>query len=433
MAKTFSKIILPAKGLEGEIKVPGDKSISHRAVILGSIADGKTEVTNFLPGEDNLRTVGALSKMGAAIERPSPSTVIINGAGMRGLKEPDDFIDCGNSGTTARLLTGLLSAQSFFSALTGDSSLRKRPMKRVVVPLTRMGAKITGRVSGEYLPLAITGGKLKGIIYSTPVPSAQLKSSLLLAGLYAEGETTIKEPQKSRDHTERMLKKFGAKVTSDGNKASIKKTRALKACNIDVPGDISSAAFFIVGALITADSELLIKDVGVNPTRCGIIDILKKMRADIEILNFKEGEEPKADLLVRSSRLKGVDIGGKELLPAIDEFPVLCVAAAFAEGVTNISGAGELRVKESDRISVMAEELTKIGVLVREKKDGIVIEGRGKKIKGGKVTSHGDHRVAMAMAAAGLASDGGIEIEGADCVDVSFPGFFKELERVKKD
>lgn len=430
--------------------MPGDKSISHRAVILGSIADGVTEVSNFLAGEDNLRTIAAFARMGVSIDAPRKGNLGIKGVGLNGLSEPPGVIDCGNSGTTARLLMGLLAPQSFSSTLTGDASLRKRPMRRVVEPLLRMGASITGSKGGEggqggegaeYLPVTITGSRLHGMEYKAPVASAQVKSALLLAGLYAEGETIIEEPQQSRDHTERLLKLFSADVErggASGTKVGIRKTGSLKGCRVTVPGDISSAAFFMVAAAITPRSELIVKGVGVNPTRTGIIDILKRMEASVEVLNPGEvSGEPVADILVKSSRLKGIDISGSDLLPAIDEFPVICVAAARAEGITTITGAGELRVKESDRIAAMAGALKAVGINVEERADGIVIEGSrgpgGGGLRGGSVESHGDHRIAMAMTVAGLASERGVTIAGADCVDISFPGFFTLLKTTLTD
>lgn len=421
-----------AKGLRGEIRAPGDKSISHRSVIIGAIAEGTTRIDGFLAGEDNLSTINALRLMGVRIETAGESAVVVEGRGMRSLEEPEDVIDAGNSGTTTRLLMGLLSAQPFFSVLTGDASLRKRPMKRVVDPLLKMGASISGRKENSLLPIAISGRKLKGISYTTPVASAQLKSAILLAGIYADGETTVIEKERSRDHTERMLKLFGADIGVKGNAVTVRSTKELYGCKIRVPGDISSAAFLMVGALITPESELVIKEVGVNPARTGIIHILKKMGGSIEVLNEREVcGEPVADILVRSSRLKGVDITGVELLPAIDEFPVLCVAASFADGATAISGASELRVKESDRIAVMASSLGALGVKNAEKEDGIIIDGRDADIEGGVVESFGDHRIAMSMAIAALKSRSGIEIRSARSVDVSYPGFFNELERLK--
>jgi len=425
--------VSPIRSIKDVITVPGDKSISHRAVMLGSIADGVTEVEGFLEGEDNLSTIGAFRAMGVKIERPAPSRVRITGRGMRGLTEPGDVIDAGNSGTTARLLTGLLSAQPFYSVLTGDASLRSRPMKRVVEPLRLMGATIAGRKDGSLLPLSISGGKLAGMEYRTPVASAQLKSALLLAGIYAEGRTTVIEPGRSRDHTERMLRYFGADVEVDGNATTVGSTKALRGCKIIVPGDISSAAFFMVAAMITSGSEIIIKGVGINPTRTGIIDILKKMGGHIELLNEREEcGEPIADILVKSSALRGAEITGAQLLPAIDEFPIICVAAAFAEGATTITGAGELRVKESDRIAAMAGCLSAVGSTAIESAEGITIEGNsGGHVRGGQVNSSGDHRIAMSMAIAALRSREGIEIEGAGAVDVSFPGFFETLEKVK--
>lgn len=343
------------------------------------------------------------------------------------------MIDAGNSGTTARLLAGLLSAQPFNSVITGDDSLKGRPMGRIIKPLTEMGASIEGDKNNTLLPLKITGGPLKGITYSTPVASAQLKSSLLLAGLYAEGETTVVEPAKSRDHTERMLKEFGADITTEGNSVTVRRTESLTGRLVEVPGDISSAAFFAVGAIITESSDILIKGVGVNPTRTGVIDILERMGAAIELKNPREvsGEEV-ADLSVTSTVLKGIEITGAELLRAIDEFPIICVAAAFAEGATVISGAGELRVKESDRIAVMAESLKAIGAECTEMDDGIRIEGSGgAPLKGGAIKSHGDHRIAMSMAIAALKTEAGVEIEGPGSARVSFPGFFELLDSMK--
>ena len=423
----------PADGLSGEITVPGDKSISHRAMILGAIADGVTRVRGFLEGEDTVATLKAFESMGITVERPEPTVVVVNGNGMRGLTEPSAVIDAGNSGTTARLLTGLLSAQTFSSTITGDASLRFRPMGRIVTPLSEMGASIEGSDGNTLLPLTITGRPLKGIRYASPVASAQLKSALLLAGLYAEGETTVIEPALSRDHTERMLTAFGAELTVDGNSVTLKRAGALTGRTVEVPGDLSSAAFFAVGAIITDNSRVTITGVGVNPTRTGVIEILKRMGAKVELENVREvsGEEV-AELSVSSSALKGVEITGGELLPAIDEFPIICVAAAFAEGTTVISGAGELRVKESDRIAVMAETLKAIGVQCEERPDGISIEGSsGAPLAGGSIKSHGDHRIVMSMAIAALKTEAGVEIEGPGACSVSFPGFFELLSELR--
>ncbi|TAN61755.1 3-phosphoshikimate 1-carboxyvinyltransferase, partial [bacterium] len=390
---------------------------------------------NFLEGEDTLATFNAFRAMGVDIERRSGLSPIleIKGVGLNGLKEPNDVINCENSGTTARLLTGLLSAQSFFSVLTGDDSLRGRPMKRVVDPLRLMGADINGRKESTLLPLAISGGKLKGIEYSTPVASAQLKSSLLLAGLYAKGETIITEPAMSRDHTERMLKSFGADIEVKGNTVRIKPGKQLQAQRITVPCDISSAAFFMVGAMITPDSDILLRGVGVNPTRTGIIEILKQMGGLIntQIIGELTGE-PVADIRVTTSKLKGIEIDENLLLPAIDEFPVICIAAAFADGVTTITGAKELRIKESDRIKEMAGVLKAIGIECKELANGIIITGNnGKAIQGGvTLDTKGDHRIAMSVAIAALRAENGIEIENWECADVSFPGFFNTLNKV---
>lgn len=424
-----------ARGLKGEKSVPPDKSISHRAIIFGSIASGITTVDNFLEGEDNISTLTAFEQMGVKIEHNHKvgdwaGLLRIHGKGAYSLKKPSGVIDARNSGTTARLLTGLLSAQLFSSTITGDASLRKRPMRRVVEPLRLMGAQITGEKNGELLPLTITGGRLKGIHYKTPIASAQLKSALLLAGLYADGQTTVEEPAKSRDHTERMLKALGADIEVDGLRVTITSKKALQAFPIVVPGDISSAAFFMVGAMLTSKSDLTLKGVGVNPTRTGIIDILMKMGGSITRLNERlVWGEPVANVCVKTSPFNGVDISGAELLPAIDEFPIICIAAAFAKGDTTISGAGELRVKESDRIAVMVNALTAIGVECYEKPDGIIIKGQGgKNVKGGQIDSHGDHRIAMAFAIAGLRATDGINIKNPDCASVSFPGFYESLE-----
>lgn len=447
-----SVTVSEVRGLDGAMSVPGDKSISHRAVMLASITSGITEIRNFLEGEDNYSTVNAFKKIGVAIDsynaKDGTPTLIIHGHGQNGLKEPADVIDVCNSGTTARLLTGLLSAQPFFSVITGDASLRKRPMRRVVEPLRLMGAQISGRNDDRLLPLAIKGGKLKGIEYKTPVASAQLKSALLLAGLYAEGETTVVEPALSRDHTEQMLKAFGAdiKTSNDALRVSVTSKNKLKSPGIvHVPGDISSAAFFIVGAMITHRSNLLLKGIGVNPTRMGIIDILKKMidsdsttSDQIKIGNTfaftndrKIWSEPMSAINIKTAGLNGIDISGAELLPAIDEFPIICIAAAFAKGRTTISGAGELRVKESDRVAVMANSLRAIGIACEEKEDGIIIDGNGgKNIKGGTIDSRGDHRIAMAFAIAGLRATDGITILNPDCATVSFPGFYDLLKTI---
>ncbi len=435
---TKAVTILPLKKpVRGEISITGDKSISHRAVMLGAIAEGDTVIRGFLYGADNRATVAAFRAMGLEIEEgfeKGAKTLIVHGTGLRGLREPDDIINALNSGTTARLLTGLLCGQSFFSVITGDDSLRTRPMKRIVEPLSLMGGRISGRVESTLLPLAITPSELKGINYSTPVASAQLKSSILLAGLYARGRTSVTEPALSRNHTETMLKAMGADITVDNLTVTISGERPLKGIHIDVPGDISSAAFLMVAALIVPESRLLIKGVGVNPTRMGIIHILKKMGGDITLLNLKgDGFEPRADILVSASNLKGINITGTELLPAIDEFPIITIAAAFAEGSTGISGAGELRVKESDRISVMRGILRGMGVSCEEAPDGLSLEGREYgTLGGGSFNTRGDHRVAMSLAVAALGAREEVTIEDGHSVDVSYPGFFTALHEISR-
>ncbi len=420
----------PVRSIHGEITVPGDKSISHRSIMLGSIARGKTEITNFLRGGDNFSTMNAFRAMGVAIEDDG-STVTVHGSGLSGLQEPVDVIDCGNSGTTIRLMTGLLAGQRFFSVLTGDQYLRKRPMKRVTEPLGRMGAKIAGRGNGTLAPLALSGTPLHGISYESAIASAQVKSALMLAGLYAEGETTITEPSTSRDHSERMFRLFGASISTIDKTVSLKGFQELKGQLISVPGDISSAAFFIVAALITPGSELLIKNVGVNPTRTGVIDILTAMGGKIELLDQREvSGEPVADLLVRSSRLKGMEIGGDMVPRAIDEFPVICVAASLAEGITTIRDARELRVKETDRIAAISANLRIIGAgNIVETDDGMSIEGV-EQLKGGTVTSFGDHRIAMALSVAALSCIKPVTVDDVSCTETSFPGFYQLLEGV---
>ncbi len=424
------------KGLKGEIAVPGDKSISHRALMFASIAEGDTKIKGLLKGEDNMATLRAFRQMGIVIDEVGED-VVVHGKGVHGLKEPEDFIDAGNSGTTIRLITGLLAGQNFFSSITGDQYLRKRPMKRVIEPLSQMGAKIFGREGGNKAPLAIVGSNLKGITYNSPIASAQVKSAILLAGLYADGVTTITEPTLSRDHTERMLSFFGVKVNRDGTSVSLSGGQRLIGDNeIVVPGDISSAAFFIVAALITEDSSLTIKDVGINPTRTGIIDILREMGGYIEMLNLREvSGEPICDIHVKSSSLKGIEIKGDIIPRAIDELPVVAVAAAFAEGTTKIRDAKELRVKESDRIGNMAHNLRLLNVNAAEYEDGMdIVGGKDRKpnVIAGSFESSGDHRVAMSMYVAGLAAMGKeMVICDTECIDTSFPGFEELIEKVR--
>jgi len=409
--------------LRGRLKVPGDKSISHRSIMLGSLADGVTEVSGFLEGEDSLATLKAFRAMGVQIEGPHDGRVTIHGVGLRGLKKPAGPLDCGNSGTSMRLLSGLLAGQSFDTVLTGDSSLSRRPMKRVTAPLAQMGARIDATEKGTS-PLHIHGGsQLKAIDYVMPMASAQVKSCLMLAGLYAAGKTCVTEPGVTRDHTERMLQAFGYEVGTNGSTVCVSGGGILRAAPITVPADISSAAFFLVAASIAEGSDLVLEQVGINPTRTGVIDILRLMGADIRLENERmAGGEPVADLHVRSAPLTGIDIP-RELVPlAIDEFPVLFIAATCAKGRTVLQGAEELRVKESDRIQVMADGLANLGVKAQPTHDGMIIEG-GQTLSGGRIDSHGDHRIAMSFAVAALRAGGPITIDDCANVATSFPDF----------
>jgi 3-phosphoshikimate 1-carboxyvinyltransferase len=412
----------PGGKLSGRIRVPGDKSISHRSIMLGSLAEGTTEVEGFLEGEDALATLQAFRDMGVVIEGPHHGRVTIHGVGLQGLQAPPGPIYLGNSGTSMRLLAGLLAGQSFDTTLSGDASLSKRPMNRVAKPLREMGAVIETAPEGRP-PLTIRGGqRLSGMHYEMPMASAQVKSCLLLAGLYAAGQTSVTEPAPTRDHTERMLRGFGYPVAVDGSTASLQSGQKLTACHIEVPADISSAAFFLVAGSIAEDSELLLEHVGINPTRTGVIDILKLMGGDISLENQRVvGGEPVADIRVRSAKLHGIDIP-EHLVPlAIDEFPVLFVAAACAEGRTVLRGAEELRVKESDRIQVMADGLLALGAKVEPTPDGIIIDGGS--LGGGEVWSHGDHRIAMAFSVASLRASAPIRIHDCANVATSFPNF----------
>lgn len=421
--------VQPGGTLRGEARVPGDKSVSHRSIMLGALAEGTTEVTGFLEAEDCLATMNAFRAMGVRIEGPEDGRVTIHGVGLHGLKASSEPLYLGNSGTSMRLLSGLLAGQAFATVLTGDPSLSRRPMKRVTEPLRLMGAEIETTAAGT-APLRIKGGTvLKGIHYDLPVASAQVKSCLLLAGLYAEGRTSVREPAPTRDHTERMLAGFGYPVRREGETVSVESGGKLVACNVDVPSDISSAAFFMVGAAIAEGGELLLRHVGINPTRTGVIDILGLMGADIEILDPREaGGEPVADIRIRSSRLRGIDIPEALVPLAIDEFPVLFVAAACAEGETRLTGAEELRVKESDRIQVMADGLRVLGVDATPTPDGMVL--RGGPMAGGEVESHGDHRIAMAFSIAGLRAQGPITIRDCANVNTSFPTFVEIARRL---
>lgn len=422
MSSRIDYLVQPGGKLTGTLRVPGDKSISHRAVMFGALAEGTTRITGLLEGEDVLSTLGAFRAMGVLAKGPEAGRLTIQGVGLRGLRPPAQPLDMGNSGTAMRLMAGILAGQAFDATLVGDASLAQRPMKRVSDPLNAMGALIETGAGGRP-PLRVRGGKrLRGTHYVMPMASAQVKSALLLAGLYAEGETCVTEPAPTRDHTERMLRGFGYEVTVKGATRCVRGGGRLTACDVDVPADVSSAAFFLVGASIAPGSDVVLKHVGINPTRTGVLDILRLMGADIELQNPREaGGEPVADLRVRHAPLKGIEIP-HELVPrAIDEFPILFVAAAAAAGETVLSGAEELRVKESDRIAVMAQGLTALGIEARETPDGIVI--RGGRLRGGAVDSHGDHRIAMSFAVAGLTAAGAVTVRDCKNVDTSFPGF----------
>jgi len=412
----------PTQGLSGKFRVPGDKSISHRAVMLGSLAEGVTEVTGFLEAEDALATLACFQAMGVKIDRLSEGRLRIYGVGLHGLKAPENALYVGNSGTSMRLLSGILAGQPFDSVLTGDNSLTKRPMRRVIDPLTLMGAVVNSSDKGTS-PLEIKGGQsLEGIQYQMPMGSAQVKSCLLLAGLYANGTTEISEPAVTRDHTERMLRGFGYAVKTEGNVVSLRGGGKLEAMSIDVPADISSAAFFLVAASITPNSNITLEHVGVNRTRTGVIDILLKMGADIQLQNERTvGGEKVADIRVRSSQLNGIDVPENLVALAIDEFPVIFIAAAYAKGKTRVTGAEELRVKESDRIQAMADGLQRLGVDAQATIDGMIINGGP--VYGGEVESVDDHRIAMAFAVAGLQAEGVIKINNCENVATSFPNF----------
>lgn len=416
--------------LKGEITVPGDKSISHRSVMFGSLARGTTEIHNFLQGADCLSTIACFRGMGVDIENQKDK-VLVRGRGIRGLKKPEHVLDCGNSGTTTRLISGILAAQNFTTTLTGDASIRKRPMKRIIDPLSQMGAKIRCLNDNGCAPMEITGSPLCGIDYPSPVASAQVKSAILLAGLYADGETSVTEPCVSRDHTERMLSLFGADVRTEGTTARIRPVNELYGQKILVPGDISSAAFFIVAGLIVPGSELLIRNVGINPTRNGILKVCQNMGARLTLINENDDRgEPTADILVKSSSLHGTAIGGAIIPTLIDELPVIAAMACFAEGETIIRDAAELKVKESNRIDVMVQGLTSMGADVQETEDGMIIRG-GRPLHGAIIDSKLDHRIAMTFAVAACVAEGETEILGAECVNISYPEFYKDLERLQ--
>ncbi|MDE6253484.1 MAG: 3-phosphoshikimate 1-carboxyvinyltransferase [Lachnospiraceae bacterium] len=417
--------------LKGEVSIPGDKSISHRAIMLGSISDGITEVTNFLQGEDCLSTINCFEKMGIEIENQTDK-VIIHGKGLHGLSAPQTTLDVGNSGTTTRLISGILAAQNFTSELNGDASIQKRPMKRIITPLSMMGADICSIKGNDCAPLRITGRQLHGIHYNSPVASAQVKSAILLGGLYADSDTCVTEPYVSRNHSELMLKYFGADVKTDNTTVSISPASRLNGQKIHIPGDISSAAYFIAAGLIIPNSEILIKNVGINPTRDGILRVVKDMGGNITLLNRQcsTGEDT-ADILVKSSNLKGTTIGGEIIPTLIDEIPVIAILACFAEGRTIIKNAEELKVKESNRIDVMVSNLSLMGADIAGTDDGMVING-GRPLVGAVIDSNADHRIAMSFAIAGLAADGETKISGDECVSISYPEFYNDLNSLIK-
>ncbi|WP_434309074.1 3-phosphoshikimate 1-carboxyvinyltransferase [Hominifimenecus sp. rT4P-3] len=419
------------KGLHGEIIVPGDKSISHRGVMLGAIASGTTEINNFLRGADCLSTIACFSKMGVEIEG-THDRILVHGNGLRGLKTPSQILDCGNSGTTTRLMSGILSAQSFTSTMVGDSSLKTRPMRRIIKPLSQMGANITSVLGNDCVPLRISGSPLTGIHYDSPVASAQVKSSILLAGLYAEGDTSVTEPALSRNHTELMLSAFGAKISSSGTTASVQGVKELYGQKIDVPGDISSAAYFLAAALIVPGSEVVLRNVGINHTRDGILTVCKQMGANLTYENLKISGEPCADIVVRHSELQGVTIEGEIIPRLIDELPMIAVLACFAKGTTIIRDAAELKVKESNRIRVIVDNLSAMGADIEETDDGMIIHG-GRPLHGAVIDSHNDHRIAMSFSIAALNCEGEITITRKDCVSISYPRFYIDLKKLIRD
>ncbi|HEY8491930.1 MAG TPA: 3-phosphoshikimate 1-carboxyvinyltransferase [Dehalococcoidia bacterium] len=431
----MDRVVRPARRLEGTVIPPGDKSISHRALLLNAVAGGEAVVENVLDGEDCRATARCLRALGVEVREEGRAgegeRLRVQGRGLDGLRESADVLDCGNSGTTMRLLAGLLAGQPFLSVLTGDASLRSRPMGRIVEPLRALGATVLGRRDGTLAPLAVRGGALHGSRYRLPVASAQVKSALLLAGLYAEGETEVQEPAPTRDHTERMLAAMGAPVTAAGGSVRIRRpTAPLRPLSLRVPGDLSAAAFWLVAASIHPDAELSVLGVGLNPTRTGIIDVLRAMGADIQILAERtEGGEPVGDLRVRSARLRGVEVGGDLVPRSIDELPAVALAAVFGHGTTVIRDAAELRVKETDRIATVTAELRRLGAEISETADGMVIRGTGR-LTGARCRSHGDHRLAMLLGVAGLVAEGETVVEGAETAAVSYPTFWEHLNGV---
>ncbi len=426
------RTIEPGKRLRGDIVLPGDKSVSIRALIFGALAKGTSEITGLGTGGDIRSAERCLTGLGTTVERRSPSALSVTGRGLFGFLPPGDVLDAGNSGTSIRLLAGLLAGQNFTSMLTGDESLRSRPMRRVTEPLTRMGAHITGPGDGAFAPLTIHGRPIKGIVFESPVASAQVKSCVLLAGLHAEGETTVSEPSLSRDHTERMLQYFDVPLKRDLHSVTVTGKPELIARDISIPGDISSAAFFICAALIVPGSEITIRNVGVNPTRTGILDAVRLMGASVELVNCMEwNNEPVADIIVRSGDLRGTILHGDLIPRVIDEIPILAVAATQATGETVIQDATELRVKETDRITAVVKNLRAMGAEVEEKEDGMIISGE-QKLRGASISCYSDHRIVMAFTVAGLVAEGGTALDEERWADISFPGFFASIERLQK-
>ncbi|HJX69886.1 MAG TPA: 3-phosphoshikimate 1-carboxyvinyltransferase [Dehalococcoidia bacterium] len=430
-AKAEKRTIKPCPRLEGEITLPGDKSISHRAVIFNSLAKGKAEIANFAPGKDCLATVRCLRSLGVEIGQKGPKnfpTLLVSGTGKEDFKEAANVLNAGDSGTTMRLLGGLLSTQPFLSIITGDASLRSRPMGRLIAPLRLMGAEIWGRGKDSLAPLVIKGGRLRGIDFTLPVPSAQIKSAILLAGLFARGNTVLRQPTASRDHTERLLKQMGASLEINGTRISLTPlANPLSPLNLHIPGDISSAAYFLIAGAVHPNARITIRDCGINPTRTGIVDVLVAMGAELKIENERrEAGEPLADIVIESSELRGIEVGGDIIPRLIDEIPVLAVAGCVAKGKTVIRDAAELRVKESDRIATLSKELRRLGAEVEELPDGMIIHG-GKILSGTEVDSHFDHRLAMTLAIAGLVAKGDTTINHAQVTQISYPAFWQDL------
>ncbi|WP_203361899.1 3-phosphoshikimate 1-carboxyvinyltransferase [Bacillus sp. REN10] len=422
------KLNLTNSVLRGTLEVPGDKSVSHRSVMFGALAEGKTTIRHFLKGADCLSTIDIFRKLGVQIEE-TEEEIIVHGNGWDGLKEPVDILDAGNSGTTTRLLLGILAGRPFHSVLIGDESIAKRPMDRVVVPLRQMGAQISGREEGRFTPLAVKGSELTATHYELPVASAQVKSAIIFAGLQAKGETIITEPLPTRDHTEKMIEQFGGNITKRGNEIIVTGGQVLKGTDIYVPGDISSAAFFLVAGAIAPNSEIVLKNVGLNPTRTGIIDVMKKMGANMEVeLESSKGEEV-GTVIIRSSALQGIEIGGDLIPRLIDEIPIIALLATQASGKTIIKDAEELKVKETNRIDAVVNELTKLGAKIEATDDGMIIYG-GQSLTGGHVTSYGDHRIGMMLAVASLIASEPVAIENIEAIAVSYPQFFEDLTRL---